>query len=95
MGSLSSIDDAILEPLENIFDALGMMQGDLDPLKRAAVGGAIGYGLAYGLKPNFAFDGNTPRPWKVTASADEQKDATWFPAWAIAALPAFVFGVLI
>lgn len=95
MGSLSNIDDAILEPLENIFDSLGMMQGDSDPLKRAAVGGVIGYGLAYGLKPQWAFEGDKPRPWKVTAPDDQQKEATWFPAWAIAALPAFVFGVMI
>ena len=94
-GTLSALDHAVLEPAENFFDAIGCMQGPSAPLKRAAVGAAAGYAIAYGLKPNFAFKNGEPRAWKVTASGEDAADATWFPAWAIAALPAFVFGTMI
>lgn len=96
-GTLSRLDHAILDPAEEFFDAIGMMQGETAPLKRAAVGAAVGYAIAYTMKPGFAFDPTTgkPRPWKVTASGADQDKATWFPAWAFSVLPAFVFGAMI
>jgi len=96
-GTLSALDTAILDPAENFFDALGMMgPSEAAPLKRAAVGAGLGYALAYGIKPQFAFDKDgKPLPWKVTAKGADQDNATWFPAWAIVALPAFVFGAMI
>lgn len=95
-GTLSALDHAILDPAENFFDAIGMMQGESAPLKRAAVGAGLGYALAYGIKPQFAFDKDGKAlPWKVTAKGADQDNATWFPAWAIVALPAFVFGAMI
>jgi hypothetical protein len=94
-GTLSALDNAILEPAENFFDSIGCMQGPSAPLKRAAIGAGLGYAIAYGLKPNFAFKNGEARPWKVTASGDDAADATWFPAWAIAVFPAFVFGAMI
>lgn len=94
-GTMSVLDNAILDPAENFFDAIGCMQGPSAPLKRAAIGAGLGYALAYGLKPGFAFTNGEARPWKVTATGDEAADATWFPAWAIAVLPAFVFGAMI
>lgn len=96
-GTLSRLDHAILDPAEEFFDAIGMMQGETAPLKRAAVGAALGYAVAYTMKPGFAFDPVTgkPRPWKVTAKGSDQDEATWFPAWAFSVLPAFVFGAMI
>ena len=100
----STIDDIILDPIENVFDSMGMMQGDLAPVKRAAVGAAIGYALAYGLQPKFAFmpDPNGSKkkvPKLFTPSATKEqiaaKQTTYFPAWAIVAAPAIIFSVLI
>jgi hypothetical protein len=69
---------------------------DYQPITRSVIGGGIGYGIAFGFKPEFAFaaDG-TARPWKATATPAQQHEATWFPYWAIIAAPAILFGVLI
>jgi len=91
---MSSLTDAIYEPLENLFDSVGMMQGEAAPLMRAGVGAALGYGVAYGLKPGFAFDENgNAKVWKLTNP--DSSDSTWVPAWMVVAFPAVLFGVLI
>jgi len=99
---MSSIDDIVLEPIERGFDAIGMMQGELAPVKRAAVGAGIGYAIAYGMKPGFAFmpdpsdpTKKIPRPFTGTAKKSEMQQSTYFPAWAIVAAPAVIFSVLI
>lgn len=90
------LDKVVLAPLEDALDAVGLMQGDAAPLKRAAVGAAIGAGIAYGLKPAFAFDATgNPKPFYFAATDAEKANSTFFPDWAIVALPAFVLGVLI
>lgn len=95
-GTLSRLDAAILDPAEEFFDALGLMgPSEAAPLMRAAVGAGLGYAIAYTFQPGFAFADGKPLPWKVTADAADQDKATWFPAWAIVALPAFVFGAMI
>ena len=95
-GAMTRLDHAILDPAEEFFDAIGMMQGDSAPLKRAALGAVLGYGLAYAFKPKFAFDDQgKPKQWKVTASGPDQDNATWFPVGLIVGLPAFVFGAMI
>lgn len=85
----------ILEPLENAFDAMGAMQGEMAPLKRAAIGGAVGYAVLEIFKPGVAYDdaGNR-RPFALGADKDT-KEGTYFPWWAFVAVPAFVSGVLI
>lgn len=101
---METIDDMILEPIEGVFDSVGMMQGDMAPVKRAAVGAAIGYAFAYGVQPKFAFmpDPTNPKkkiPKKFTFGATKEevdnKETTYFPAWAIVAAPAIIFSVLI
>ena len=91
---MASLDDMILDPLENAFDAVGAMQGEFAPLKRAAIGAAIGAGIAYGLKPAFAFDQTSGEPLPFALGSDAA-NSTYFPYWAIIGLPAFVFSVLI
>ena len=93
---METLDDVILEPIENLFDAMGMMQGEAAPLKRAAAGVALGYAIAYGIKPSFAFtaDGKE-KVFAGTSSAKDDPDATWFPAWAVVVVPAVIFSVLI
>jgi len=99
---MNPLDQFLLDPAEKMFDHLGMMQGDLAPVKRAALGAAIGYAISYGLKPKFAWMADPadaskkiPRPFSATASKDQSQIATWFPSWAIVAAPAIIFGVLI
>ena len=92
---MSTINDLIMEPVEEVFDQLGMMQGEAAPLKRAAFGAALGYGIAFGLKPGFAFDGDKAKPWYFTAKPDEEAISTYVPAWAVVAIPALIFSVLI
>jgi hypothetical protein len=87
---MASLTDAVMDPIEDGFDKLGMMQGEAAPLKRAAVGGVLGYAIAYGIKPSFAFDSKgDPKPFGT------KKGETLFPAWGIVVLPAIIFGVLI
>jgi hypothetical protein len=92
----SVLDKVIVEPLETVFDSVGMMQGDSAPLKRAAVGAALGYGINYFLKPSFAYDARgQPKQFYFTADDKEKSNSTYFPYWAVVALPAIIFGVLI
>ncbi len=92
----STIDDIILEPLEAGFDAIGAMQGPMAPLKRAAIGAALGAAIVYGIKPGFVYKGDSFRPFVLTASTDAEKaDATWFPYWAVIGVPAAMFSLLI
>jgi hypothetical protein len=93
---METLDDVILEPIENLFDAAGMMQGEAAPLKRAAAGIALGYAIAYGIKPTFAFtaDGKE-KVFAGTSTTKDDPDSTWFPAWAIVVVPAVIFSVLI
>lgn len=94
---MEALDNIIIEPIEKVFDSVGMMQGDMAPLKRAATGAAIGAAIVYGLQPDFLYD-KVNKKYKVfagTATKDEAADATWFPWWAVIGIPAAVFGVLI
>lgn len=90
-----SLDELIIDPLERAFDRVGAMDGELAPLKRAAIGGAIGYGVARVFMPDVAYtaDGKA-KLWSVTAPADAT-NTTYFPEWMFAAIPAFVASVLI
>lgn len=91
-----SLDDVLLNPIEDALDSIGLMEGEAAPLKRAAVGAGIGYLFAVLVKPGFAYtaDGKA-RPFALNASAADQASATYFPVGAIVAIPAFILGVLI
>lgn len=92
---MEAINNAILDPVEEIFDSVGLMQGEMAPLLRAGVGAGLGWALTYGLQPQFMFKDGKPRPWAVTAKVEDVKDSTYFPAWLGISLPAFVFGALV
>lgn len=87
--------------LEETFDRLGLMTGDLAPMKRFAVGAALGGAVAYGLKPSIAYDEEKGewRPFGFKSSSAPAKpgdvDPTLMPAWLITVLPGVVFSVLI
>jgi len=92
---MEALDDYILDPLEQGFDKLGAMQGELAPLKRAAIGAAVGYAFVEIVKPSVAYDDNGKElPFTATADKTEPK-TTYFPWWMFVAIPAFVSGVLI
>jgi len=88
------VDDVILDPLESAMDSMGMMQGPMAPLKRAAFGTAIGAAVVWGVRPSAVFkkDGKTFRPFALTSG---DKDATWTPWWLVAAAPGILLGVFV
>lgn len=93
---MAGVAEAIISPVENLFDKMGMMQGDAAPLLRAGTGAALGAAYAYGAKPSFAFnDDGTAKPWYFTAGTADQANSTYVTAWMIVAFPAVVFGVMI
>lgn len=103
-GSVDAVENTgdalsatIIAPIEDALDSVGMMQGDLAPMKRAVVGGAIGYGVITMWKPSWAYDQDTgtPYPWTVTNKDVDRHQTTMMPYWLAALIPAFVLGVLI
>lgn len=84
-----------MEAIEDGLNHLGLMQGDLAPLKRGLVGGAAGALVVYGFKPAFMFnpDGSA-RPFAL-GHPDKSGNPTWFPYWLGIAAPAVILGVLI
>lgn len=87
------VDDVLLNPIESVLDSVGLMEGQLAPLKRATVGAVIGAGLVFVIKPKLAFttDGNL-RPW---AAVSDDPTATTIPWWAMVAVPVVILGILI
>lgn len=91
-----SMGDMILEPIENLLDKYGLMEGPMAPLKRTAIGGGIGLAVMYLWKPEFAFDKNgQPYPWSITHKSVDRNKTTLVPYWLAASIPAVVLGVLI
>lgn len=96
-SATDTLSDKIMEPVEDLLDAAGLMQGELAPLKRTLVGAGLGYGVMSMWKPTWAYDdkGN-PWPWRMTADKSIPKDQTTAaPYWLGIVVPAFVLGVLI
>jgi len=88
---MSALDQAIITPLEQ---ALSYIPGAQYPAVRCAMGGAAGAAFAYKVRPSVSFDkAGNPRPWIVTNSSNAE--ATIFPYWAWAVLPALFFGVFV
>lgn len=90
-----SLNDVLLDPIEDTLASVGLMEGDAAPLKRAAVGAALGYAFATLVQPDFAYKDGKARPFALTAKAEDKDLATYFPVGAIVAIPAFILGVLI
>lgn len=88
--------DAIVEPIEDGLDKIGLMQGELAPLKRTVLGGVGGYLVVSTWKPTWAYDDNgNAYPWRVTHRDLDPKQTTMMPYWLASLIPAFVLGVLI
>lgn len=92
-----SLSEAIIEPIENGLDQIGLMRGDLAPLKRTLVGFGVGWGVLALWKPEFAYDADDGHalPWRVTNKHMDPKQTTMMPWWLAASIPALVLGVLI
>lgn len=88
--------DAIMEPIEEALDKVGLMQGNAAPLKRTIVGGAVGYAVMEMWKPAWAYNSQgDPYVWSVTNPQKDKSLTTPVPYWLAALVPAFVLGVLI
>lgn len=85
-----------METIEDSLDSVGLMQGEFAPLKRAVLGGAVGYAAVAMAKPSWAYDkdGN-PYPWRFTSKDLPSSQTTLMPYWLTALIPAFALGVLI
>lgn len=88
---MEPVVDSQITALESL---LLNVPGCSTPLGRALVLGGAGAGVAYGLRPSISFfpDGRV-RPFIVTHPQDPE--ATMFPWWAYAVVPAVLFGVFI
>ena len=86
------LDKIIIDPIEELMDKMGMMQGEYAPLKRAAFGSTVGAALTWTIKPTVAFEGDKPRPWKLQS---KDPDATYITWWMLAMFPGVILGVFI
>ncbi len=86
---------SIIDTIEDVFDSLGLMEGDLTEmmLKRGAVGFILGGFIITWWKPAFAYRENgEARPWRLTSQED---DAVLFPWWSYGAIIAIVFSLFV
>ena len=86
------LDKLIIDPIEELMDKMGMMQGEFAPLKRAAFGSAVGAAVVWSVKPKSMFIGDKPRPWSLNNKTSE---ATMIPWWMAAMFPGIILGVFI
>lgn len=94
---VSGAAEAIIAPVEGVFDSFGLMQGVNAPLKRfVAVGGMTGLAV-WALRPDFAFQGGEPRPWSMLVGPTVREGAqpTATPWWMPSLLAGVVFSFLI
>lgn len=94
---MSNAAEAIIEPVEGVFDAFGLMQGANAPLKRfITVAGLTGLAV-YAIRPDFAFQGGEPRPWSMLVGphAREGAQPTPTPWWMPSLIAGVVFSFLI
>ena len=88
------VNDVVIDPLENVYDALGLMEGQNAPALRLLVSAGAGAGLMWGIKPLVSFDASgKPLPWSVLDPTNPA--ATAFPWWMPAVLGGVVGGLLI
>jgi hypothetical protein len=89
---ISGATQAVIEPIEGVFESFGLMQGGNAPLKRfMVVGGLVGLAV-WASRPDFAFQGGEPRPWTMMVGPNVREGAqpTGTPWWA----PSLIAGML-
>lgn len=92
---MSALESTLLDPLEDVLDSVGLMEGSMAPLKRTAVGAVIGYVGVTVIQPSFCYDdAGKPYEWRLTSKKDPV-ETTMVPYWMVAAVPAFILGFLI
>lgn len=93
---VSGTAEAIIAPVEGVFDSFGLMQGSNAPMKRfVAVAGLTGLAV-WALRPDFAFQGGEPRPWSVMVPVSrEGAQPTSVPWWMPSLLAGLTFSFLI
>jgi hypothetical protein len=69
-----------MNPLEGSLDAIGLMRGDMAPLKRFLFGTAVAYGVVIAIQPQSMFIQGQARPWSLTSP---EAEATNTPHWLI------------
>lgn len=94
-GAMTGLVSDFTESVEQVADRFGLMQGEMAPLKRFAVGSAIGYAIAYGLKPGVAFEEGKQRPFGYGKPGASGIPPTLMPAWLITVLPGAMFALFI
>lgn len=87
----------VVQPVEDVFDAFGLMQGPNAPFKRFAVTATL-TGLAiWAARPDWAFQGGEPRPWSLMVGPQVREGAqpTSTPWWSLPVLVGVTFSFLI
>jgi len=80
--------------IERAFDGLGMMQGSLAPIKRAAFGAGLGYIIGEAIRPSWSHTSSgAHRPWLYLSG--DNASGTLLPWWTLPVAGAFVCAVLI
>lgn len=75
--------ETLLSIIEQFFDKLGMMKGDLAEIKRFSFGLIVSFGVLYIVKPPIMFtqEGNI-KPWSlIVQGSEEEKNSTIVPIW--------------
>lgn len=93
---VSGAAEAIIAPVEGVFDSFGLMNGPNAPLKRfIAVAGLTGLAV-WAIRPEFAFMGGEPRPWSVMVPVSrEGAQPTPTPWWMPSLIAGLIFSFLI
>jgi len=80
---------AVIASVENVFDSMGAMRGNVAYVKRAAIGAGLGYVAMETIRPSFAYyDDGTARPWAFSTmgstadAATGQLHSTYVPWWS-------------
>jgi hypothetical protein len=84
--------EAVMEPVEGVFETFGLMEGGSAPLKRfIVVGGLVGLAV-WASRPGWAFQGGEPRPWTMMVGPNVPQGAqpTATPWWA----PSLIAGIV-
>lgn len=93
---------AVWGAVENVMDSMGLMQGSLAPVKRAAVFGGLGYLGVMAIRPDSMFyENGEPRPWKYSQMGSDfdgsgtGSHSTVFPYWGVPLVTAAIGGLVI
>lgn len=89
--------EAVVAPIEGVFDSFGLMQGGNAPLKRFIVVAGLTGLVIWSVRPSFAFQGGEPRPWSMMVGPNVREGAqpTPTPWWVPSLLAGVTFSFLI